>query len=228
MNTQGFVAGPLSVLCIVALVMGTASAAVITATGSTSDKGAIPAHLHPSPGSIISHLQQQGVDVTEVKTALQNGDTEAVNAWLEAHRPERPDGTGRSSPDLTDPTKQQEIITRLEEEGVDVTELKTALQNGDSAAVQAWLRTHFHDHRPAHKAPGLGDPTREQKIIDRLEKQGVDVTEVKADLQSGDTTAVQTWLETYLHSHEGEMGCRHLPAQTPTMTPTGTSGPDMG
>jgi DNA-binding transcriptional MerR regulator len=221
MNTQGFVAGPLSVLCIVALVMGTASAAVITATGSTSDKGAIPAHLHPSPGSIISHLQQQGVDVTEVKTALQNGDTEAVNAWLEAyfqaHRPERPEGSGRSPPDLTSSTRQQDIITRLEAEGVDVTEAKTALQNGDSDAVQAWLEAYFQAHRPerpggaGRSPPDLSDPVQEQKIIDRLEERGVDVTEVEADLQSGDTTAVQTWLETYLPSHEGEMGFHHPP-----------------
>jgi hypothetical protein len=164
MDTQGFVAGPLSALCIFALVMGTASAAVITA--ADSDSG--PVHQHPSPESIITTLAQQGVDVTEAKTALQNGDSDAIRAWLEAyfqaHRPVRPEGSGRSPPDLS-------------------------------------------------------DPTQEQQMIDRLEKQGADVTGVEADLRNGNTTAVQAWLETYLPSHEGEMGFPHRPEP---MSQTGT------
>jgi DNA-binding transcriptional MerR regulator len=282
MDTQGLIAGPLSVLCIIALVMGTASAAVITATASTSSTSTGPFHKHPSPESLISFLEQQGVDVSEVKAALQDGDTEAVHAWLEAHRPTRPEGAGRSPPDLADPARQQEIITRLEEKGVDVTEAKTALQNGDTDAVKAWLEAHrpekpdgtgrappdlsdpvklqeiitrleekgvdvtglktaFQDgdteavkawleaHRPAkpegagRSPPDLSDPVQEPKIIDRLEERGVDITEVEADLQAGDTTAVQTWLETYLHSHEGEMGFHHPPAESPVMSGAGTT-----
>ena len=223
MNTQGFVAGPLSVLCIIALVVGTASAAVIARADSISGTDATPAHQHPSPESIIDGLEQQGVDVTEAKTALQNGDTEAVQAWLEAHRPARPEGPGRSPPDLTDPTRQQEIVTRLEERGVDVTEVKTALQNGDTEAVKTWLENHMPARRPARTPQDLGDPVQEQEIIDRLEEKGVDVSEVETSLQNGDTTAVQTWLETYLHSHEGEMGFHHHPMESVTITPSGTS-----
>ena len=160
MDTQGFVAGPLSALCIVVLVMGTASAAVITAAGGTSGSGTGPVHQHQSPESIIATLDQRGVDVTDVKTSLRNGDSDAMQAWLEAyfqaHRPEIPKGSGHSPPDLS-------------------------------------------------------DPTREQQMIDRLEKEGVDVTGVEADLLNGNTTAVQAWLETYLPSHEGEMGFHHPP-----------------
>jgi DNA-binding transcriptional MerR regulator len=221
MNTQGFVAGPLSVLCIIALVMGTASAAVITAADSTAS----PVHKHPSPESIINTLEQQGVDVTGVRTALQNGDTDAVKAWLEAHRTAKPEGAGRSPPDMTDPARQQEILTRLEERGVDVTGLKTAFQNGDTDAVKAWLEA----HRPAspegagRSPPDLSDPVQEQKIIDRLEERGVDITEVEAELQSGDTTAVRTWLETYLHSHEGELGFHHPHGESLVVSGAGSS-----
>jgi DNA-binding transcriptional MerR regulator len=282
MNTQGFVAGPLSVLCVIALVMGTAGAAVIATTGSASDNGAKPAHQHLSPESIINHLEEQGVDVAEAKTAFQNGDTEALKAWLEAHRPERPEGAGRSPPDLTNPTSQEKIITRLEERGVDVTEVKTLLQDGDSAAVQVWLEAYFQANRPerpdasgrsppdltdptkqqeiitrleergvditevktllqngdteavtawleAHRPegsgrspPDLSDPVQEQKIIDKIGEQGVDVSEVETDLQNGDTTAVQAWLESYLHSHEGEMGFHHH-SGSPAVIQSGTS-----
>jgi hypothetical protein len=278
MNTQGFVAGPLSVLCIIALVMGTASAAVITAADSTAS----PVHKHPSPESIINTLEQQGVDVTGVRTALQNGDTDAVKAWLEAHRTAKPEGAGRSPPDMTDPARQQEILTRLEERGVDVTGLKTAFQNGDTDSVKAWLEAHrpgkpegagrsppdmtdparqqeiltrleergvdvtglktafqngdtdavkawLEAHRPAspggagRSPPDLSDPVQEQKIIDRLEERGVDITEVEAELQSGDTTAVRTWLETYLHSHEGELGFHHPHGESLVVSGAGSS-----
>jgi hypothetical protein len=222
MDTKGLVAGPLSALCIIALVMGTASAAVITAADTTSNPHGKPFRHHLSPESIIAALEQQGVDVSEAKTALQNGDTEAVKTWIEAHRPVRSDGSGHAPFDLSNATRQQEVVTRLEAKGVDVSEVKTDLQNGDSAAVQAWLETYFQTHRPAHSPPGLSDPARDQKIIDRLGKQGVDVSEVKTDLQNGDTTAVQTWLETYLHSHEGEMAFHHFPTEPPTESQTGT------
>ena len=285
MDTQGFVAGPLSVLCIIALVVGTASAAVITASDGTTGCNTGSVHQHQSPESIINSLAEKGVDVTEVKTALQNGDTETVKAWLEAHRPARPEGSGhaprdlsnatcqqeiitrlegegvdvssvetslsngdsaavqtwletyskehrpaRSVPDLTNSTQQQRILTKLEAEGVDVTEAKTALQNGDTSAVQTWLEAYFQAHRQerpdgsGRSPPDLTNSTRQQQIVTRLEEQGVDVTEVEADLQNGDTTAVQTWLETYLHSHEGEMSFHHHFGEHPVMSQTDISG----
>ena len=171
MDTQRFVVGPLSALCIVALVMGTASAAIMTA-GGTSDTDTGPVHHHLTPESIISELEQQGVDVTEVKTLLQNGDTDAVKAWLDnyfqSNKPAMPDGSGHSPPDLTNATQQQEIITRLEE-------------------------------------------------------KGVDVTEAEAELESGDTSAVRTWLDNYFHAHEGEMPSHHPCGEPPTEIPSGTS-----
>jgi hypothetical protein len=149
MDTQKFVVGPLSVLCILALVMGTASAAAITATDSTSGSDTGPSH-HPSPEAILDALESKGVDVTQVRASLQNGDTDAVKAWLEnyfqSNKPAMPDGSGRSPPDLTDPTQQEKTISRLEEQGVDVTEVRTEVQNGDTAAVTAWLENYVYAH----------------------------------------------------------------------------------
>jgi hypothetical protein len=171
MDTQRFVVGPLSALCILALVMGTASAAVMTA-GGTSNPDTGPVHHHLSPEDLINSLEEQGVDITEVKTLLQNGDTDAVKAWLEnyfqSNKPTMPDGSARSPPDLTDPTRQEKIITRLEE-------------------------------------------------------KGVDVTEAEAELESGDTSAVKVWLDNYFHAHEGEMPFHHPCGEPPTEIPSGTS-----
>jgi Zn-dependent M32 family carboxypeptidase len=136
-----------------------------------------------------------------------------------------PEGAGRSPPDLTDPTQQEKIIARLEEEGVDVSEVRTLLQNGDTEAVRAWLKAHKPEipAGSARSPPDLSDATRQERIITRLEQQGVDVTEVKSGLQNGDTTAVKAWLENYVHSHEGEMPFRNHPGETPCLGRTGTS-----
>jgi hypothetical protein len=235
MCTRRFVGGPLTVLCILALVMGTASAAVISTTDSTSSPDTPPVHHHLSFGAIIDSLGKKGVDVTEVKADLQKGDSAAVKAWLgnyfQTHRAQKPEGSARSNPDLTNPTQQQEIITRLGEKGVDITEVKADAQSGDSAAVQAWLENYFQTHRPrgpegsAPSTPDLTNATQQQEIITRLEEKGVDVTEAQADLQSGDTLAVKTWLESYVHSHEGEMPFHHHAGEIPGMSPDTGSGP---
>ncbi|MGA2933920.1 MAG: hypothetical protein ABSD81_02045 [Methanomicrobiales archaeon] len=221
MDTQRFVAGPLSILCIIGLVMGTASAAVITST----DTGTGAAHHHLSPDAIISALEQKGVDVSGVKTALQNGDEAAVKAWLEnyfqTHKPEIAQGSGRQRFDLTNANQQQETITKLEERGVDVTEVKADLQKGDTAAVKAWLENYFQTHRP--DTAGKNGNERLQLIVSNLEKKGVDVSTVKTDLQNGDITSVQTWLKSYFDAHKGEMPRGHHTGHAQAVSQIGTN-----
>ncbi len=153
----------------------------------------------PGPEKIIERLEQQGVDVTEVKTALRNGDTSAVKAWFDsyhdAHKDQMPNSTSRPGP--------EKFIERLEQQGVDVTEVKTALRNGDTATVKAW----FDTYRNAHKDQMMNSTSRPgpEKFIERLEQQGVDVTEVKTALRNGDTATVKAWFDTYRNAHKDQM-----------------------
>jgi hypothetical protein len=62
-------------------------------------------------------------------------------------RPQKPEGAAHASPDLTNATQQQEIITRLANRGVNVTEPRADLQNGDTTAVKAWLENYLHAMR---------------------------------------------------------------------------------
>ena len=147
------------------LVKGTASAAVITATDSTTNPGAGTIHHHLSPEAIISSLEQKGVDVSGVQAALQIGDAAAVRAWLEnyfqSRKPDTAEGTGHQRFDLNNVTQQQETITQLEERGVDGTGVKADLQNGDITSVHTWLKTYFDAHKgempPGHH-PGHARP----------------------------------------------------------------------
>jgi hypothetical protein len=225
MDTQGFVAGPLSVLCILALVMGTASAGVITATDSTANQSAVPVHHHPSPEAIVSSLEQKGIDVGEVKADLQNGDTAAAKAWLENYfrtqRPEMAKGTRHQRFDPANATQQQEIISKLEERGVDVTEVKADLQNGDTAAAKAWLENYFQTRKPETGAKNESE--RLQLIVNNLEGKGVDVSAVKADLQNGNIASVQAWLRSYFDADRSEMPLRHHSGRVQPVSPTLTS-----
>jgi SOS response regulatory protein OraA/RecX len=194
MKTPKIIVGALVVYCIVVLLIGIANAADLTrpATGDhfTGRAGQF------APQKIIGRLLQKGVDVTGALTALQKGDTAAVKQWLmsyfEAHRGET--AHIRPSPDF------QSILTRLEGNGVDVIEAKTALQNGDTGAVKEWLEA-YRQTQQTTMAQGNGH-FGPQKIIGRLEQRGVDVTEVKATLQNHDMASVKAWLDAYIKAHK--------------------------
>ncbi len=134
-----------------------------------------------------------------LKTAIANGDTAALKTWLEAYRDANPrNQTGNQ--ERPDPEK---IIDRLEHQGVDVSAAKTAIANGDTAALKTWLEA-YRDANPRSQTGNQERPDPE-KIIDRLEHQGVDVSAAKTAIANGDIAALKTWLEEFRASHTGQM-----------------------
>ena len=55
-------------------------------------------------------------------------------------------GHGHPVFNLTDTTVQQHLLTRLEQQGIDVSALKTAFQNGDMVAVKTWFENYHQSH----------------------------------------------------------------------------------
>ena len=219
MKTPGYIYGAFAAFCVLTFVVGMVSAVDATPYVSNCTGGNAFGHGNPpSPEMLISHLEQEGVDVTEVKTALANGNTDAVTTWLEnyrtSHPMERGNGAMRCQQDLSNATQQQQIVTRLEQEGVDVTELKTLLQDGNTDAAKTWLDTYMQAHKPAmgmgmgngRHGMDLSNTTQQQQIVTRLEQEGVDVTELKTLLENGNTDAAKTWLDSYRQEHKPAMG----------------------
>lgn len=216
MNTPNTRAGVLSVFSIALSSLGRVSSPVDTAImtsppfNSSVHSGTGSGH-HPSIEAVINCLEQKGVNVSQVKTALKNGDTVAVKAWFESYRQAH-------QGEIVDSAKQQQrlqtFITHLEQKGVNVSQLKTALQNSDTAAMKAWFEASRQEHmKKIVNHPQQLDP---QKIITRLEGEGVDVSQVKTALQYGDTATVNAWLKSYFESHKGETAthrpCGHTQA----------------
>jgi len=108
---------------------------------------------------MLSRFAQQGTDVTGLKAAFASGNMADVKTWMDNNRPVqsgRPEGAGHSGFDLTNVTKQQEMISRLAQQGTDVTGLKAAFASGNMTDVKTWLDA----NRPTH--PG-GQPNHRQQ-----------------------------------------------------------------
>jgi len=162
MRTPGPYYAAIALFCAVCLVIGFAGAT------DQGGKEKIPypknwtgkdgdAAGHPfSAEMMIARLEQRGIDVTEVKAALENGDTEAVKEW-HAKQPKPAGNQDKGAPDFAD------IIARLERRGIDVTEVKAALENGDTDTVKEWL-----DAQRSERQPGAGFPPREGRPLHRI------------------------------------------------------------
>lgn len=166
MRTPGTYYAAIAAFCAVCLVIGFAGATDQGGpekipcpknwTGKAGDKTGQPF----STEQRIARLEGKGIDVTEVKAALEAGDSAAVKTWFA--RQGRPGGdTIKRVPDVS------MLIDRLEQEGVDVTEVKTAIEKGDRDAVKAWLDAHRGEGRP-----GDGSQFREGKQGKRTEISG--------------------------------------------------------
>ncbi len=89
MKTPKIIVGALVVYCIVVLLIGIVNAADLTRPATADNFKSRAGQF--APQKIIDRLEQQGVDVTEVKAALQNHDTASVKTWFDAHLKAHPD-----------------------------------------------------------------------------------------------------------------------------------------
>jgi hypothetical protein len=161
MKTPGIYIGAIAVYCVFALVIGMAGAAGMTqqGTGNNLKNGA----GQFGPEKMIDRLEQQGVDVTEVKTASQNGDIKAVKEWLqsyrEAHQGERVKGTGKGPmAGVANGARMLQILDNLTAKGYDVSAIRTAVTSADYKTAQTLMqefRTAYPDVFPA-RGEGAG------------------------------------------------------------------------
>jgi hypothetical protein len=215
MKTPRMYYGALAVFCVIALCIGFASASGTPQATHTGTQGR--GIMHPAwdltnatvQQQLISRYEQQGVDTTALAAAFQSGNVTDVKNWMSAHRPAAPGfakGSFGKAPDMTNTTVQQQILARLDKQGVDTTALTAAFQSGNVTDVKTWMSA----HRPAApgfakgsfgKAPDMTNTTVQQQILARLDKQGVDTSALKAAFQNGDSAAVKSWFAAYIASH---------------------------
>jgi len=120
------------------------------------------------------------------------------------------DGMGRGGmikdgkcPDGTcDGSRIHFALQKMQENGIDTAELKTALENGDRKAVHAFMQ----ENRP-EGAPMMGGE-RIQMMIQKMQENGIDTTELETALENGDMKAVRAFLQENRPAGAGT-GCQH-------------------
>ena len=142
----------LALFCIAVICTGIVSAVDQTQTSRTSpafkgmgDRGFDMTNT-TFQQEMLTRFQEQGVDVTGLQAAFQSGNMEDVREWMKEHR-QAPAGNppvdkGRQGFDMTNTTFQQEMLTRFQEQGVDVTGLQAAFQSGNMEDVREWMKEH--------------------------------------------------------------------------------------
>ena len=170
MKTPKTLAGSIAVLLIALVILGFGISPVSASAVSWPSGNSTAVHGHGTghhfafnstqrsamTASFITQLQNQGVDVSTVQTALQNNDMATVNSWLTSYREAHPGtfgnathmhrGAGFKFNATAQQAHLQSFITSLQNQGVDVSTVQTALQNNDTATVNAWLKSFFETH----------------------------------------------------------------------------------
>jgi hypothetical protein len=148
--------GAFAICCIVALVIGTASAAAMMQQGfgnKLKDKAG-----QFGPQKMIERLEQQGVDISGVKTALQQGDTHAAKEWMqsyrEAHQGEMVKGTGKGP--MTGVAKGERMLLMLDNlsaQGNDISAIRAAVTSGSYETAHILMQEFRTAHPDAFPAP---------------------------------------------------------------------------
>ncbi|WFN35650.1 hypothetical protein L1S32_06010 [Methanogenium sp. S4BF] len=180
----------LAVLCVCA-----AMAAPLAMGDGTGQRGMMKDGTGAQ--AALEKLQADGIDTTGLETALANDDREAVHAFLQANRPADAPAMNEDRPAMNE-ERMQEMIRKMQANGVDTTALETALESGDREAVRAFMEA----NRPAM------NEERMQEMIRKMQANGVDTTALETALESGDREAVHAFLQENRPADAGT-GLRH-------------------
>jgi hypothetical protein len=160
--------------------------------------------------TVIANLSQQGVDVSQAQADIAAGNMTAAAQWLMAYHKDHPD-LAQNGPrqHVMNTTAQaarvQTLITTLSQKGVNVSKALADLAAGNTTGAMKDLMALHGDH-PGMKVNSTQQAARLQAGITKLGQQGVDVTEVQADLTSGNVTAALQWMAAYHKAHPVQTG----------------------
>lgn len=220
-NSDGAVALIMIVVSVIGLVISPVSAmAAFSQSGDSSGAGIAGngAYHHAFNSTqqearlqtVFANLSQQGVDVSQVQVDLAAGNTTAAVQWLMAYHKDHPDlalnGPRQHGINATaQAARLQMLITNLSQQGVDVSKALADLAAGNTIGAMKDLMALHKDH-PGMMANTTQQAARLQTGVTKLAQQGVDVSEVQADIASGNVSAAMQWMAAYHTAHPLQSG----------------------
>jgi len=195
------VLGVATVLCLLAVAAVPASAAFEKAGNGQGPLG------------LLDEIEAAGYDVTDIRTAFENEDFEnartLMHQFMEAHQGEFAPAHGGNNPGRG--MGNAGMLDNLEEQGYDVTDIRTAFENGDTETgrtlMHQFMEAHHGEFAPPHDGdrPGMGGAG----MLDNLEEQGYDVTDIRTAFEDGDTETGRTLMHQFMEEHQGEFAPPH-------------------
>ena len=160
--------------------------------------------------AVVANLSQQGIDVSQAQADLAAGNVTAAMQWLMAYHKDHPDlALNGPRQHVMNATAQadhvQTLITTLGQKGVDVSKALADLAAGNTTGAMKDLMG-LHIVHPGMKGNSTQEAARLQAGITKLGQQGVDVSEVQADLTSGNVSAAMQWMAAYHKEHPVQTG----------------------
>jgi hypothetical protein len=113
---------------------------------------------------MLNDLELKGVNTSEIKAAIANGDRAKVRSLMESYRDSfpKPDkngtpGNGGTPPDFVNNTEfQNKMISDLDSAGVNTSEIKAAIASGDQEKVRSLMES-YRDKMPGPRNGTPGD-----------------------------------------------------------------------
>ena len=101
----------------------------------------------------------------------------------------------------------QTVLANLSQQGVDVSQVQADLAAGNTTgAMKDLMALHKGKGHPGMMANSTQMAARLQTGVSKLAQQGVDVSEVQADLASGNVSATTEWIAAYHKAHPVRSG----------------------
>lgn len=154
-NRNGAVALFTMTVCVLGLVMSPASAsALFSSSGDTTGAG-IPAgnasyhHMFNSTQqmarfqTVLANLSQQGVDVSQALADLAAGNVTGAMKDLMAFHKDHPGMTANTTRQAA---QLQTGVTKLAQQGVDVSEVQADIASGNVSAAMQWMAAYHTAH----------------------------------------------------------------------------------
>jgi len=134
--------GVVSVLCLLALI-----AMPVSAFGPPGRGDGQGGHRVMDPVNFIDHLEEQGIDISTIRTAIENRDNEAASSLIKQLMGEHREKAGRPFPDEETRGISEGHLDRFEMIGIDVSGIRTAIESGDNETASALMKQLMEEHR---------------------------------------------------------------------------------
>ncbi|PKL57849.1 MAG: hypothetical protein CVV34_05385 [Methanomicrobiales archaeon HGW-Methanomicrobiales-5] len=158
MKTPTLYIGAIAVFCTLALIVGSAGAAVVSGPDSSNFGNKI---AHGGPVKMLDRFEEQGYNVSAIRAAAESGDNATVHTlmqqFMEAHKDLNParNATEKNAPGLGTGMMDNRL-TQLEAKGYDVSSIRAAIESGDNATVHTLMQQFMEAHKDELPRPGVG------------------------------------------------------------------------